>query len=568
MQRPLLIMVLVAVCACISAPTIFAQNPLTNGSFETGDFTGWTTGGNFQFTQVVSGANYAYSGAQDGNFYVTMGPVSSDGTLSQTLATTSGVQYTISFWFASVGDSPSDFSVYWNNTQLLSLSNPNTGATWTHFTFTVTATGSDTLLFSFRDDPAYMALDNVSVISSMSNYACPAAQTGFREIHDFGVLTTDDTPSGVAIDSGGNLYGTLATAGRYGAGELYGLAQRAGNWFVSSLYNFLGGSNGSSPGGVMAGPEGAFYGGASGGIQNCGIKGSSYCGLIYKATPPPNACSNALCSWKETTIYQFTSNEDAWGGTVSAFDSVGNLYGYGANAVFELSPSQGVWTEKILYRFSGGSDGSVPSSLLLGHDGNLYGTTVLGGNNNCDYGGPCGVVFQLVPSGNGWTENVLYAFSGTTDGGWPGGLVQDGSGNLYGFSVCSTVYDYWDCGQFYYEEYGLIFKLTPSAGGWEFAVIHNALNDCGTAKTTFHALTIDAAGTLFAAEGGVDQGVGELFNCGRILDVTTGTFPVGGAADIFYNLTSDANGNLYGTTSTCGFGNTQRTTGMIWQYSP
>ena len=177
------------------------------------------------------------------------------------------------------------------------------------------------------------------------------------------------------------------------------------------------------------------------------------------------------------------------------------------------------------------------------------------------------MVFQLVPSGNGWTENVLYAFTGTADGGWPGGLVQDSAGNLYGFNVCSTLYNH-DCNFISNEEYGLIFKVTPSAGGWEFADIYNAVNDCGTAKTTFHALSMDAAGDLFAAEGGVDQGVGEIFNCGKVLDLTTGTFPVTSAADIFYNLTSDASGNLYGTTNTCGSGNPQRTTGMVWQYSP
>ena len=92
-----------------------------------------------------------------------MGPVSSDGTLSQTLTTVAGAQYTVSFWFASVGDNPSDFSASWDGTVLLSLTNPNTGANWTQFTFQVTGTGSDTLQFAFRDDPAYLALDNVSV---------------------------------------------------------------------------------------------------------------------------------------------------------------------------------------------------------------------------------------------------------------------------------------------------------------------------------------------------------------------------------------------------------------------
>ncbi len=147
----------------VYAPTTFAQNLLTNGSFETGDFTGWTTGGNFEDTEVVSGAFYDYTGAQNGNFYAVMGPVGSDGTLSQTLTDVAGAQYTVSFWFGSVGDNPSDFSASWDGTPLLSLTNPNTGAAWSEFTYTVTGTGTDTLTFAFRDDPAYMALDNVSV---------------------------------------------------------------------------------------------------------------------------------------------------------------------------------------------------------------------------------------------------------------------------------------------------------------------------------------------------------------------------------------------------------------------
>jgi len=161
--RTLLAVAALAFCISVAAPMTYAQNLLTNGSFETGDFTGWTTGGNFEFTQVVSGAFDEYTGAQDGTFYTTMGPVGSDGTLSQTLTTVAGAQYSISFWFASVGDNPSDFSVLWDGTPLLSLTNPNTGANWTQYTFDATGTGSDTLTFSFRDDPAYMALDNVSV---------------------------------------------------------------------------------------------------------------------------------------------------------------------------------------------------------------------------------------------------------------------------------------------------------------------------------------------------------------------------------------------------------------------
>ncbi len=174
-MRPkcLLVVVALAVAFTVNAPKTFAQNLVSNGSFETGDFTGWTTGGNFEDTFVVSGAFGAYSGAQDGNFYAVLGPVGSDGTLSQTLSDTAGAHYTFSFWFASVGDNPSDFSASWDGTQLLSLTNPDTGSSYTEYSYSVTGTGSDTIQFAFRDDPGYMALDNVSVTANTGTGTTP-----------------------------------------------------------------------------------------------------------------------------------------------------------------------------------------------------------------------------------------------------------------------------------------------------------------------------------------------------------------------------------------------------------
>jgi hypothetical protein len=141
---------------------------VANGSFETGDFTGWTTGGNFSDTEVVTGGFYVYTGAEDGSDYAVLGPVGSDGTLSQTLTTIPAGNYTFSFWLNAVGDDPSDFSASWDGTPLYSQSDPTTGNVWTQFSFNVTGTGSDTIAFSFRDDPAYIVLDNISVSSSSS----------------------------------------------------------------------------------------------------------------------------------------------------------------------------------------------------------------------------------------------------------------------------------------------------------------------------------------------------------------------------------------------------------------
>ena len=162
MRSKTLLVIAALTMTLVLAPATFA-NIVNNGSFETSDFSGWSTGGNFQFTQVVSGSFYVYSGAEDGNFYVTMGPVGSDGTLSQTLTTNVGQHYTFSFWLNAVGDNPSHFAASWDGTALYDQRNPTTDNVWTQFSFDVVGTGSDTISFAFRDDPAYIALDNISV---------------------------------------------------------------------------------------------------------------------------------------------------------------------------------------------------------------------------------------------------------------------------------------------------------------------------------------------------------------------------------------------------------------------
>jgi hypothetical protein len=169
----------IALVAAIAA-SIFASgslanaNLLTNGSFETGDFSGWTGGGNFEDTEVVTATFYAYLGAQDGSFYAVLGPVGSDATLSQTFSDIAGHTLQVSGYYSGVGDDPSDLSALFNGAPFLSLSDPNTGGVYTQFSFDVTATGSDTFSLSFRDDPAFIAIDNF-VITDISSIPEPAS---------------------------------------------------------------------------------------------------------------------------------------------------------------------------------------------------------------------------------------------------------------------------------------------------------------------------------------------------------------------------------------------------------
>ena len=126
---------------------------------------------------------YINGQAESGSFAAALGSVGSDGTLSQTLQTTAGQQYTLSFWLANNDSGPDDFTAKWNGTTVLALTNaPAQG--YTEYTFTVTATGStSTLEFDARQDPSHWSLDNISVIPV-------GAETSLN-----GFVSVSDTPN-------------------------------------------------------------------------------------------------------------------------------------------------------------------------------------------------------------------------------------------------------------------------------------------------------------------------------------------------------------------------------------
>ena len=193
----------------------------------------------------------------------------------------------------------------------------------------------------------------------------------------------------------------------------------------------------------------------------------------------------------------------------------------------------------MLHSFNNnGTDGYNPyASVIFDTSGNLYSTTVYGGV------GLGGAVFELTPkAGGGWTAKLLHSFN-TTDGANPyASLTFDSAGNLYG-----TTHQ----GGTYYE--GVVFELTPGAGGiWTEKVLHN-FGSSGDGYYPFSGLVLDSAGNLY---GTTPMG-GLCVNCGTVFELTltaggswtesvlysfSGTdLPLGG-------LSFDASGNLYGTT--------------------
>ncbi len=194
------------------------------------------------------------------------------------------------------------------------------------------------------------------------------------------------------FDSAGNLYGTTLNGGNAGNGVVFELTPGSGkSWTETVLHSFDNSDDGAEPRmGVIMDSAGNLYGTTETG-------GSIGYGAVFEMNPP----AQGQQSWTESVIYSFDFSPN--GGTPGysglAMDSGGNLYGTtqtggtGKNGVaFELSPQQGgAWTETLLHTFEGSPDGSQPEAgLLLGANGDLYGTTFYGGDSASS-----GVVFRI-----------------------------------------------------------------------------------------------------------------------------------------------------------------------------
>jgi uncharacterized repeat protein (TIGR03803 family) len=290
------------------------------------------------------------------------------------------------------------------------------------------------------------------VFLSLAVVSQPAQSQTYKIIHNFTNKGNDGaTPyGGPILDAKGNLYGTTYLGGSTGNGSVYRLSPSGSSWKYTSLYSFKFLPDGSGPafGSLAMSPDGSLFGTTEGG---------GYFGTDFEI------CS---CKGREVEIHQFGQGTDGAqpiGGVV--LDSAGNLYGttslggtYGNGTVFVETRSGNTWTESVIYNFTGGKDGTnPPAGVTLDADGNLYGTTSFGGARGV------GVVYKLSHHGSGWKQTVLHTFRGQRDGQYPvGGVVLDQAGNVYGTTFDGGV-----------NGGGTVYELSPSGKGWTFTTLYS-----------------------------------------------------------------------------------------------
>jgi uncharacterized repeat protein (TIGR03803 family) len=379
------------------------------------------------------------------------------------------------------------------------------------------------------------------------------AQT-FSVIHNFTGGQDGGVPfGGLTLDRTGNVYGT-ASAGGYtgnnctaaGCGTVFKLTYRGSAWIFTPLYDFQGNNDGATPyAGVAIGPNGTLYGTTLLGGDEAG-------GTVFNLSPPARATGNVLGYWTETVLHQFScaSGNDGcspvYGKVI--FDPAGNIYGTtyqggmacddgSCGTVFKLTPSSGGgWTESV-YDFPGRSGGGNPlSGVILDASGNLYGAT---SDNNY-----APVVYELTPTGSGWTESVLYTFPFYQNP--QGGLIYGGSGDILGTTLSLDVQNFGNA----------VYQLSPSSGQWSYIPLYNFGGNANAGP--WSGVVEGADGTLYGTTCGEGTfGNGSVFKLTPfqggwtetdLYDFTggdDGECPVGGMA-------LDANGNIYGTAASGG----------------
>lgn len=267
--------------------------------------------------------------------------------------------------------------------------------------------------------------------------------SSFNNNTDDGYLLT-----GVTLNSlGTTLYGMTSSGGLQGNGTIFSIGTDGSSF--STIHTFNAGTDGSGPQGasLLLGLDGALYG-----VTNNNGPAVNAAGTVFKIDPGNNSFTVL-----EAFSSSGTSGSTPFAALVQAAD--GTLYGttsqdgqYHLGTVFKIQPDGSQFS--AIYAFNNGdSEGSnCLTDLVLGNDGQLYGTANFGGFANQ------GVVFKINRDGSGYT--VLHNFIvGGTDGGYPSKLIQAADGCFYGTASAGGVHSN-----------GIIFKVDANGN---YTIVHS-----------------------------------------------------------------------------------------------
>jgi uncharacterized repeat protein (TIGR03803 family) len=384
-----------------------------------------------------------------------------------------------------------------------------------------------------------------------------------KVLHNFGAAGDGANPqAGMVFDNQGNLYGTTVNGGLANCGACGIIFQLApnqnGTWAENVLHNFNGQDGGFDPNPVVFDRRGNLYGASPCAGQDCFLFVG---GTVFQLTPSAGGnwafrviwnlednyhdgaypsglgfdgsghlyVSNleggtggdglvfllgqvSVLNWYEIVAHYFVGGSGDGSGPTGAlaFDNSGNVYGvttdggaHNDGTVYKLTPNHSSfgWSETILYQFTGGNDGKFPNGVVLDAAGNLYGTTEEGG------AGGLGTVFELTPNQNGtWTENVLHSFAGGSDGAtplsWP---TLDAAGNLDGTTNQGGP-----------SNAGTVYKVTQSQGQWQESILYSFTGGADGGNP-YSSVVLDSAGNIYgtAYHGGAYNNGGVAFEISR-----------------------------------------------------
>lgn len=283
-----------------------------------------------------------------------------------------------------------------------------------------------------------------------------SATAGFASLLSFGPFNSSlgVSPLAPLVQTSGSLYGetqvggntnctgALGTGPGSGCGSIFSVN---GSNAPSALHTFSGSEGAYPRGGLLLQSDGYLYGTTEGGgTLTCSSYAALGCGTVFQMN---------LSGTFFKTLRAFKETDGADPRSPLILGSDGNMYGtttfggstacsggaqwQGCGTVFKIDTGGNF---KSLHSFSG-PDGAYPTSIMQSSDGYFYGTAGGGGDTACvgRYGPGCGNVFRMDSAGN---VTVLYSFTGQSDGSWPeSGVIQGADGNLYGTAVNGGVND-------------------------------------------------------------------------------------------------------------------------------